>query len=57
MLPLRPDGTPLAVADAEALAEFKEHIEDLIKGRSDRLEESAQEEEKIRLGEAGWRER
>lgn len=52
-----PDGKPLAAADAEALAEFKDHIEELFKNKSDRLEESAEAEEKIRLGEAGWKSR
>jgi hypothetical protein len=54
---LGPDGKPLATADAEALSEFKEHIEELIKSRTDRLEESAEQEEKIRLGEEGWKSR
>ncbi|WIA08554.1 hypothetical protein OEZ85_007986 [Tetradesmus obliquus] len=57
LLPLGPDGTALAAADDTALAEFKEHIEDLLKSRSDKLEESAQQEEKIRLGEEGWKQR
>uniref|UniRef100_A0A383WIN0 5'-3' exoribonuclease 2 n=1 Tax=Tetradesmus obliquus TaxID=3088 RepID=A0A383WIN0_TETOB len=57
LLPLGPDGTALAAADDAALAEFKEHIEDLLKSRSDKLEESAQQEEKIRLGEEGWKQR
>lgn len=56
-VPVGADGQPLQTADAEAMSEFKEHIEDLIKTRSDRLEESAKEEEKIRLGEAGWKAR
>jgi hypothetical protein len=51
---LGPDGKPLSAADPEALSEFKEHIEELIKSRTDRLEESAEAEEKIRLGEEGW---
>lgn len=54
---LGPDGKPLAHADEEALTEFKEHIEELFKNRSDRLEESAEQEEKIRLGEEGWKSR
>lgn len=54
---LGPDGKALATADAEALSEFKEHIEELIKSRTDRLEESAEQEEKIRLGEEGWKSR
>jgi len=54
---LGPDGKPLTDADDVALSEFKEHIEDLIKGRTDRLEESAEAEEKIRLGEEGWKSR
>jgi hypothetical protein len=54
---LGPDGKPLAHADEEALTEFKDHIEQLFKGRSDRLEESAAAEEKIRLGEEGWKAR
>jgi hypothetical protein len=54
---LGPDGKPLAHADEEALTEFKDHIEQLIKGRTDRLEESAAAEEKIRLGEEGWKSR
>jgi 5'-3' exoribonuclease 2 len=57
LLPVGPDGKPLAAADDTALAEFKEHIEELIKSRSDKLEESAQQEEKIRLGEEGWKQR
>eukprot|EP00879_Flechtneria_rotunda_P006001 GHRR01006312.1.p1 GENE.GHRR01006312.1~~GHRR01006312.1.p1 ORF type:complete len:847 (+),score=333.75 GHRR01006312.1:449-2989(+) len=55
--PLESDGQPLEAADATALAEFKEHIEDLMKSKSDRLEESAEQEQKIRLGEAGWKAR
>jgi hypothetical protein len=54
---LGPDGKPLSAADPEALTEFKEHIEELIKSRTDRLEESAEAEEKIRLGEEGWKSR
>jgi len=54
---LGPDNKPLEVANADAMSEFKEHIEELMKGRSDRLEESAAQEEKIRLGEAGWKQR
>jgi 5'-3' exoribonuclease 2 len=57
LLPLGPDGQQLAAADDTALAEFKEHIEELIKSRSDKLEESAAQEEKIRLGEEGWKQR
>lgn len=54
---LGPDGKPLAEADAEALAEFKDHIEELFKNKTDRLEESAEAEEKIRLGQSGWKSR
>jgi 5'-3' exoribonuclease 2 len=52
-----PDSQPLELANADAMSEFKEHIEELMKGRSDRLEESAAQEEKIRLGEEGWKQR
>jgi hypothetical protein len=39
------------------MADFKEEIESVMKDRADRFEESMEAEERIRLGETGWKAR
>ena len=52
-----PSLQPLVLAPAEAMADFKDEIETVMKDRADRFEESMEAEEKIRLGETGWKAR
>ena len=54
------DGGARALTAAElaaAHADFKEQVEESMKAKGDRFEESVAAEAKIRLGEAGWRAR
>jgi 5'-3' exoribonuclease 2 len=52
--------TPAATTPAEAeahLATFKKRLEDALRDRGDRFDEAVASEQKIRLGEAGWKSR
>ncbi|KAG2435630.1 hypothetical protein HXX76_006833 [Chlamydomonas incerta] len=46
-----------AAAVSAAAADMKERLEELMKERSDRFEEMIVDEERIRLGEEGWKDR
>lgn len=46
-----------AAAVSAAAADMKERLEELMKERSDRFDEMIVDEERIRLGEEGWKDR
>lgn len=52
-----PERKPLVLAHDEAVKDFKEEIAAVMKERADRFEEGFAAEQKIRLGEAGWKAR
>lgn len=47
----------MAARNAEAVEAYKSRLKEQSKESADRFDEMVEHEEKIRLGEAGWKER